>query len=165
MAGSRQKVTSGRGRPAGQGCCGTICARPSPDSLPAPSGAPFRPPGQAAGAPSNPRGSRGARVCPPGHPASVTGRPELGTVPGNYLWVTRGCSLPGTPPALTWPGPSSRGGPGLPEGAGGDNQPLPSGGRPRPQEGEVCGCFLQALWALGWASLALDAPGSGCPRA
>ena len=104
--------------------------RPAPSpSVPGPPGrpglgplrGPLPAPGQAVlmrGRPALPRGSRGARVCPAGRPASVTGRPALGTGPGNHLWVTRRLlSSWGTPSStdLAWmPGRPSRGGWGLP---------------------------------------------------
>ena len=97
--GSRQKAPSGRGRLCGAGLLRHHLCPALPDGLgSAPSGAPS--PARATpmrGHPALPRGGRGARVCPPGHPASVTGRPALGTVPGNHLWVTRRLSSRGTP--------------------------------------------------------------------
>ena len=162
--GSRQKVTSGRGRLCRAGLLRHhLCPAP-PDGLgSAPSGAPSPPPGQAAPTqwhPATPRGSRGARVCPPGHPASVTGRPALGTVPGNYLWVTRRLPSPGTPSSTDLAWTLQPGRPRSPlEGAGGDSQPLPSRGRPRPQEGRsaAASCRDSGHWG------GLHA-GFGCPR-
>ena len=162
--GSRQKAPSGRGRLCGAGLLRHHLCPALPDGLgSAPSGAPSPPPGQAAlmqGHPVTPRGSCGARVCPPGHPASVTGRPALGTVPGNYLWVTRRLPSPGTPSSTDLAWTLQPGRPRSPlEGAGGDSQPLPSRGRPRPQEGRsaAASCRDSGHWG------GLHA-GFGCPR-
>ena len=144
---------------------------PAPPGWPGlgPLRSPLPGPGHAdAGAPSTPQGRPWSQVvCPPGHPASVTGRPALGMVPGNHLCVTRRLSSQGTPSStdLAWtPGRSSWGGPGLPR---------------RGQEGTASLCCRavahvprkRGLWPLlagtlgtGVGSmLALDASGSGCP--
>ena len=118
--GADRRGLQGEGGSAGQGCSSTICAQPSRMAWAQPPQGPLPAPGQAAptrGHPAPPRGGHGARVCPPGRPASVTGRPALGTVHGNHLWVTRRLSSRGTPSStdLAWtPGHSSRRGPGLP---------------------------------------------------
>ena len=82
--GSRQKVPSGRGRLCGAGLLRHHLCPALPDGLgSAPSGAPS--PAWATpmrGHPALPRGGCGARVCPPGHPASVTGGQRWGRSPG-----------------------------------------------------------------------------------
>ena len=170
--GSWQKAPSGRGRLCRAGLLRHHLCPALPDGLgSAPSGAPS--PAWATpmrGHPALPRGGCGARVCPPGHPASVTGWPALGTVPGNHLWVTRRLSSHGTSSStdLAWTAGRSSRAARVSPGRGRKGQEGTASLCRRtvahvPRKGGLRPLLAGTLGTRVGSTLASDASGSGCP--